>query len=90
MRGEGEESRNRKRVLGQRREKEKKNHGKTVCADWQKEKPRHCSVAGLWLPKQQWHFYNCQTVSFREDGRNYIFTLPVGRDSNCCRRLNKI
>lgn len=64
-----------------------------VCAETGltgRKNPDTASVAGRWLPKQQWLFNNCQTVSSQEDGRNYIFTLPVGRDSNCCGCLNKI
>ena len=56
---------------------------------WQKN-PDTALLAGLWLPKQQWLLYDCQTFSLEEDGGNYTVTLPVGRDSNCCRLLNKI
>lgn len=63
-----------------RTKKGEENNGRSVCQDgldWQKN-PDTASVAGLWLPKQQWLFYDCQTVSFQEDGGNYTFTLPVG------------
>lgn len=66
------------------KEGEAKN-GRRVCRDqldWQKT-PDTASVAGLALPKQQWLFCNCQTVSFQEDAGNYTFTLPVGGGSNC-------
>lgn len=81
------EEQQKKHVEGQRRERKIMAE---VCVETGLENPDTASVAGLWLPKQQWVFYDCQTVSFQEDGRNYIFTLPVGRDSNCCRCLNKI
>lgn len=42
------------------------------------KKPRRCTEAGLGLPKQRRFFCNCQTVSFQEDGRNYIFPRACG------------
>lgn len=74
---------------GVRTKKREGNNGRSVCQDWQKN-PDTASMARLWLPKQQWLFYDCQTVSSQEDGGNYTFILPVGRGSNCCRLLNKI
>ena len=44
-----------------RTKKGEEQNGRSVCQDrldWQKN-PDTVSVAGLWLPKQQWLLYDC-------------------------------
>lgn len=67
-----------------------KESGERTWMSWKAWLAENASAEGLLFPKQQRLFANCQNVSLQEDGGNYIFTAPMGRDSNCRQLVNKI